>query len=55
MAFQGRDPLRNTIAINNNTTEQINTFNYPSCSISLPDWKRYHCKNSRISPGGGNY
>ena len=58
MAFKGRDPVRSKIAINNNNnnnTEQINTFNYLSCYISLSNGKRYHCQNSRISPGSGNY
>ena len=36
MAFKARDPVRNKIVINNNNIiiEQINTFNYPGCSIS---------------------
>jgi hypothetical protein len=34
MAFKERDPVRSKIVINNNITEQINTFNYLDCSIS---------------------
>jgi hypothetical protein len=37
MAFKARDPVTNKIVINNNNIiiiKQINTFNYPGCSIS---------------------
>ena len=37
MAFKTRDSVRNKIVVNNNNNniiEQINTFNYPGCSIS---------------------
>jgi hypothetical protein len=38
MAFKRRAPVRSKIVINNsnnnNNTEQINTFNYPGCSVS---------------------
>ena len=39
MAFKGRDAVRNKIVINNsnnnnNNNTELNTFNYPGCSIS---------------------
>jgi hypothetical protein len=55
MAFKGGKPVRSKTAINNNTMEQINTFNYLSCSVFIPDLKRHHCQNNRISPDNGNY
>jgi hypothetical protein len=34
VAFKGRDPVRSKIVINNNNIEQINSFNYPGCSVA---------------------
>jgi hypothetical protein len=39
LAFKGRDPTRNKIAINNKNTEQVNTLN------CLKKW--YHIKRKR--------
>ena len=33
MAFEGRDPVRSKMAINNNIVEQINTFSQLGCPI----------------------
>jgi hypothetical protein len=32
--LKGTDPVRSKIVINNNITEQVNTFSYLGCSIS---------------------
>jgi hypothetical protein len=34
MAFQGQDPIRSKIVINNKIIEQVNTFNYLGCLLS---------------------
>jgi len=39
MAFNGRDPVRSKIVINNNIIEQINTFSYPGYSVSYQNEK----------------
>ena len=33
VAFKGRRPVRSKAVINYNIVEQINTLNYPACSI----------------------
>lgn len=48
MAFKGRDPIRSKIVINNNTIEQINTFNYLGCSISYQDEKDITSKTMKF-------
>jgi len=39
MAFNGRDPVRSKIVINNNIIEQINIFSYPGYSVSYQNEK----------------
>lgn len=34
MAFKQRYPLKSKIVMNNNSIEQINTFNYLGCTVS---------------------
>jgi hypothetical protein len=55
MAFKGRDPVRSKIVKNRNTTEEIDTFNYPDCSVSYQIKKKKYCHNMKIPPDNWNY
>jgi hypothetical protein len=54
MAFNGTDPVRSQILINNNIIEHMNTFNCPGCTTAYKNGKGCYCQNIRISPDNGN-
>jgi hypothetical protein len=49
MAFKGREPVRSKICINNNTVEQVNTFNYLGYYLSYEEEKRSEYENHKLS------
>jgi len=55
MAFKGTDPVRSKIVINNNITEQMNTFNYLDCFISYHNERDTTVKISEFLHVMGNY
>jgi len=55
MAFKERDPVRSKTVINNNITEQINTFSYLDCSISYHNEKDIIVKISEFLHKMGNH
>jgi len=55
MAFKGKDLVRSKIVINNNITEQINTFSYLDCSISYHNEKDIIIKILEFLHTMGNY
>jgi uncharacterized protein YqgV (UPF0045/DUF77 family) len=54
-AFKERDPVRSKIVINNNITEQVNTFSYLDCSISYHNEKDITVKISEFLHIMGNH
>jgi hypothetical protein len=48
MAFSGKDPVRSKICINNQTLEQVNTFNYLGCILSYEGEKDMPSKISKF-------
>jgi uncharacterized protein (DUF1330 family) len=49
MAFKGRDPVRNLIVINNDITEQTNTFSYTGCFAAFIMKKMLRLKYSAFT------
>jgi hypothetical protein len=48
MAFEGTEPIRNKIVIDNKILEQVNTFTYLGCNISYQEEKDIHSKITKF-------
>jgi hypothetical protein len=48
MAFQGRDPIRSKIVINNKIIKEVNSFNYLGCLLSYETEKNITSKLSKF-------